>query len=258
MWIVYYSKPTFTECTISENVAKHPKMGGGGALIQASRPKFGRTSFLGNIAAHNGGGLTSIDAQTSFEECIISNNSAANSGGGILFTGSSTKFRANCAQWTVHVTNNVARTGSGGGIFIKLSAANLTDSDTSIPCPSIEFSMNSVSSSQYGPNRASSPFRIAVTQQPASTTMPAGAALQSMSMAFEVRDLFNQTCIAMDPANMNLATIPPMFVAGVSSPSISHGQDIMGPTDASGHFGIDQAAIGQTFRIRAIGQTFPW
>ena len=115
-----------------QDVATHPEMDRGGVLIDASQPMFIRTSYVGNIAAHDGGGM--------------------------LFKDSFTNFRASCAQWAANFSNNVAQTGSGGGMFIKLSSQNSTHSDTSILCPSVDLSTNSVSSSQYGPNRASSPW----------------------------------------------------------------------------------------------------
>jgi hypothetical protein len=128
----YYSSPTLTNLTISENTANY---GGGGISNSYGSPTFTNLTISGNtVNSGGGGGIYNYSSSPTFTNVIISGNTAINGSGGGILNGSSSPTFTN-----VTITGNVAP--RGGGIANNSASPTLTN---------VIISGNTASSDIYG------------------------------------------------------------------------------------------------------------
>ncbi len=101
------SSPSFTNCTISDNIT----MNGGGVYCGSSSPTFTNCTISGNSADVCGGGVGCGGSQCTpvFTNCILSGNSAGHRGGGVYCSWYSSPTFTNC-----RISGNSAGVYGGG------------------------------------------------------------------------------------------------------------------------------------------------
>ncbi|UCF43350.1 MAG: right-handed parallel beta-helix repeat-containing protein [Planctomycetota bacterium] len=95
----YYSSPTVTNCTFSENSASNV---GGGMLNYYSSPTVTNCTFTGNTAVSNGGGMRNDNNSPTVTNCTFTGNTADYGGG--MFNNDSSPTVTNCTftgNWAV-------------------------------------------------------------------------------------------------------------------------------------------------------------
>ncbi|MDD3322033.1 MAG: choice-of-anchor Q domain-containing protein [Paludibacter sp.] len=104
------SAPTFANLVITSNNATL----GGGTSIASSTTTFNNSKINTNTSTTNGGGIYCYISTLTLKLSELTNNTAATNGGGIYTTGSSSylSFTNNL------VKNNIATSGSGGGMYL--------------------------------------------------------------------------------------------------------------------------------------------
>jgi parallel beta-helix repeat protein len=98
----YYSSPTLTDCTFSQNTATY----GGGVYCYSSSPTLTNCTISGNTANYGGGVSCGYSSSPTLTNCTISGNTA-NYGGGVYCYYSSPTL-TNCT-----ISGNTANNGGG-------------------------------------------------------------------------------------------------------------------------------------------------
>ncbi len=102
-----HGSPSFSNCVISANSATGGSVDGGGAYCYNSSPSFTNCTFGGNSASDDGGGAYCNSFSPTFTNCTFSGNSADNDGGGAYCSGGLPTF-TNCI-----ISSNSAVLGAG-------------------------------------------------------------------------------------------------------------------------------------------------
>jgi predicted outer membrane repeat protein len=113
----YYSSPTLTDCTFSENQGA---LTGGGVSCYGSSPTFAGCTFSGNTS-DQGGGVYCFYSSATFTDCTFAGNLAESSGGGVHCERYSSPTLTGCT-----FLQNQANFLGGGGLYCYNSFPTLT------------------------------------------------------------------------------------------------------------------------------------